>query len=925
MTTRPDPARSLRITLCLATALLPLALSTGARGQTAQAPEDKHGPHHRHHRHGAHGTGAGHDAVKAQVAEARARPAHDGPKGAARHSTAPERLQVVGRTHSMQASAIGSLEQALMLQKMAPNLINVMPQSEIKKVPNFVIGDALRRLPGVSVTNSGGEASSIQIRGLDPNLNGVTFEGVMLPAGSINHAGRAAPAEAFPASLAGGVVVTKSNRPDQDAYALGGQMDLLSRDIGPDDKPFLELIASGGFRDPHPTQIFNGTIDGGMRFGLDSNPFARHGGGDKPFSISFFATALADWLQMDDFQQSFATTPAGYLTNTVTKASVLYSNGHKTRWGYGGTLGWDVDKNTKLYLKAFDSGLESPALSYTMNYSLKNFAANPAGAGSLATSSNTYTVKDSLPANEERVFKFGGDSALGRFKLDYFGAYASNSHLTNENYASTYSNPRSYPVSFMPGTPPVIATTNGANLYDYTLYKLSGVSNGHQQDMDQEWTGHVGATTKLDFGAIKGVLGFGGGARFEHVTFHDPSYSYLASSLPNATAGQWAGDQHYSAFGGLYDMGYPPGTQPIRQLLAGDTFPIVENVASDIVSTKQAGLDDDERVYNLYLQYQATWRRFGLLAGVRYEKTDGVYRGTSTSITPVAPGSKTTVTTLSENAVGQEYANFFPTAQLRYNWTDNLISRANFSTALGRPGFNAVTATRTVNYATNAVTIGNPNLKPTTGMNFDVDIEYYLPHGGIVSAGAFDKQFQNYVVNYTQIVPNYPGLSGIATINTYANIKSASARGIELNYHQPFTFLPGFWKGFGIGGNFTFVDSRGKNRDGVFETLPNTTSHLYNGELFYERGRYMLQFDVNYQGLVMTGLGNTPAQDSYTQPYLNFDIGARYNVTKRVQVYFQGRNIGQEMQKSSEGSGKGAVTEMQLLGSAYLFGLDVTL
>jgi hypothetical protein len=34
-------------------------------------------------------------------------------------------------------------------------------------------------------------------------------------------------------------------------------------------------------------------------------------------------------------------------------------------------------------------------------------------------------------------------------------------------------------------------------------------------------------------------------------------------------------------------------------------------------------------------------------------------------------------------------------------------------------------------------------LQPTTGSNFDLDFEYYLPGGGIVQFGAFDKEFSN--------------------------------------------------------------------------------------------------------------------------------------------------------------------------------------
>ncbi|WP_323991610.1 TonB-dependent receptor [Nguyenibacter sp. L1] len=901
-----------RAVLCLATALAPIGAPL-LHAQDLQPAPGRHQHKPRHHgKHAAHAKGDAATATPgAQVAQAAPRPRH---KKKAEHASVPENLEVVGARSSAQASGIGSIEQARVLQMNAPNLINVMPQSEIEKVPNYVLGDAARRLPGASVINKSGESRSIQIRGLDPNLNGVTFEDVILPAGSINGSGRAVPLDAIPAPLAGGLELIKTNRPDQDAFALGGQLNILSRDIGPNDQPFLNISAAGGIRDPHPTRLFDGTIAGGMRFGLDGNPFDKHGGGDRPFSVSFFATALSDWLMLDDLQQKWAGTPGQGVP--VKQADQLMYSGHKVRWGYGGTLGWDVDRHTRIYLKMFDSGIEAPVIKYDLTFKPgKTITMDPTLPGAYTSNSSTsLSMNDVWVHNEERVYKFGGLSDVGRFKLDYWGAWASNFLYTPYSYSASFNNANTVPVYYNNITNALRPTASAmTNLANYNSYTLSSLSNAHQNDFDGEWAGHVGASTRLDVLDVKGLLSFGGGLRMEHVTHNDPQYTY--GGVPSANAGAWAGNQTYTLFNGMYNLGTPPGTQYVRQILSNPYPGLRENVAADAITTRQSFIDDNENIYNLYLQYQATWRRFGVLAGVRYEKTDGVYRGIATS---VVNGQ----TQLAPRAVGQEYANLFPSIQLRYNFTDNLIARANWSTAIGRPGFNAVTASQTINYQNASISQGNPNLKPTTGTNFDVDLEYYLPRGGILSAGAFDKEFKNYVVNYTNYVSGYPGIPGLATVSTYANIPFASARGFELNYRQQFTFLPGFWKGFGIGGNMTFVDSRGRSRNGVFETLPNTASHIYNFEVFYIHGPLTLQFDGNYQGLTMTGLGSVPNQDSFVQPYLNFDVGARYAITRNFQLYFQGRNITNTMQNATQGSSSKNMVELQYYGSSYLFGLN---
>lgn len=807
-------------------------------------------------------------------------------------------------------SGVGSLDQARLVQKQAPNIVIVEPQSEIKKIPDFVVGDVVRRLPGASVINKSGEGRSIQVRGLDPNLNGVTYDGVLLPAGSINGGGRAVPLDAIPAPLVGGLELFKTNAPEQEATALGGQLNILPRDLEPGQDPYLEVIAAAGFRDPHPTSLAQGAIDGGFRFGFDNSPGAR-----KPFTVAFFATDLNDTLKMDDIQQTFASAS----NNALKSAQRVEYDQTKVRKGYGGKITWDVDDNNKLYFTAFQSAVDYHPVKYQSVYNFSNPSFVSGGSGPFnAKASFQEAYNDNLIYDRESLYKFGGVSNFGALKVDYYGAYASNQLYSPYSYTATFNNPTSATVRVDNVSSPLLpAMTTSANVLNYAAYNLSSLSNASQNDRDDQWSGHLGLSAPLNFGAVKGVLSGGAGVRLENVVHDDLKFTY--SGLPTTLTGeQMAGNQTYTIFDGAYGLGTPVSAGAMRQLFNGRTYPtIVENVASDRITDQQGALNDRENVYSGYVQYAASWNKLGVLAGVRYEATSGQYSGTQTS-------TSNGVTTLTPRTVSQDYGNFFPTVQLRYAFTDNLIARANWSTAIGRPGFNQVTATQTINFSTGAITQGNPNLKPITGSNYDLSLEYYLPHGGIVSAGVFDKEFSNYIVA-TTLYGTYPGIAGSATFTTFANIDHASARGIELNYRQQMTFLPGLLSGFGVAGNFTYVDTRGSSRAGVVETLPNTTPHVYNGEAFYDWGRLHLQLDANYLGLTMTSLGSTPNQDNYVQPYLNFDVGARYALTKHITLFFQGRNVTNTMQNATSGPSANRFTELQYFGSSYLFGVDLKL
>lgn len=825
-----------------------------------------------------------------------------------------EEIVVAGK--GANAVAVSTREQARMIQKTAPNIVAVASQDEIKQMPNFVLGDAARRLPGAAIINKSGEARSIQIRGVDPNLNGITYEGVLLPAGSINSAGRAVPLDAIPAALVGGLELIKTNAPAQEAVALGGQLNLLSRDIAPGDQPFLNITAAGGFRQPHPLGIFQGTISGGMRFGLHSNPFNRDDASRKPFAISFFATDISDRMKLDNIQQTFAdksTLP----DNTLSKAQRIEYVQSKRRRGYGGTASWDVDDDTTLYFKGFASGIDYHPTKYQQLYTFSNpvFSSSQPGVYS-ATTTLGEGMNDNLVHDDERLYKFGGVSKIAKLTIDYYGAYASNRLYSPYSYTGTLTNPTTAVFQIDNVTSPqlpAMTSLSGASASDYSADKLSALSNLYQDDRDANWSGHIGVSAPVDLGPLKGTLSAGGGLRREKVTHNDLTSTY--SGLPSLTGQQLTGTASYTIFDGAYHLGTPLSAAAIRQLIKSGM--VTENAAADAITNRQAALNDNENVYNGYIQYSAHWNKLGVLAGVRYEATRGVYRGTATSVVSC-------VTTLAPRTVRQSYDNFFPTVQLRYAISDDLIARANWSTAIGRPGFSQLTATQTVNYSSGAVTQGNPDLKPTTGNNYDVSLEYYLPLGGIASVGGFDKEFKNYVVS-TTTNGTFPGIAGNATFSTYANIPHASVRGFELNYSQQFTFLPGALSGLGIAGNFTYVTSRGAKRLGVVETLAYTSPRVFNVQAFYRHGPISLQVAGNYESLTMTSLGSTPALDSYVQPFLNFDVDARFAITKRFTVFFQGRNVTNEKQVSTEGKSSARYTEIQYFGSSYLFGVDVKL
>src|SRR5882762_290155 len=186
-------------------------------------------------------------------------------------------------------------------QLQAPNLINVITADEMQKLPDVNTGEAVRRVPGISLETDTGEGRYINIRGLDADLNSTTFGGLRLPPtnnSSPSGAGRAVAFDSIPIGFVGAIKVTKSNLPEQDAEALGGTIDITPKTAPTDGKPFAEIKLGTGEELLRHTWITDLAGTAGTRFGGPS-------GGYQPFSVLVLASVYTDRRGVDDAEAGF--------------------------------------------------------------------------------------------------------------------------------------------------------------------------------------------------------------------------------------------------------------------------------------------------------------------------------------------------------------------------------------------------------------------------------------------------------------------------------------------------------------------------------------------------------------------------------------------------------------------------------------------
>jgi TonB-dependent receptor len=798
-------------------------------------------------------------------------------------------------------------EVARLQQKNAINLVNIQPAEELLKYPDFNAAEALGRIPGVSLSTDTGEGRFINIRGLDANLNGTTFGGVQLlntqPGGTYaGGGGRAVEFDTIPIGSVDQLIVRKTGLPSQEAEGLGGSVDVIPRTAQGIKKPFLEGEIGGGYEPAHGhAGVYRAQLAAGYRFGPD-----------KAFGIELNGSYHEDGRGFDDVEPAFADpngVPGGRNDLLLGGVDLRRYNYNRRRFGFGGELTFDPTPQSHYYIRSDDAGYTERVNRQLLNYSNlnvdaagKNLVADANGNFSPPNVSAQLSLRDQQETHLNFVTALGGHNDLGSVIVDYQGSFTAATYHRDYDYNSTFSPigagqsfPLTYNNSTITGLPAITNIGGGFNPDDASQLVLTGFRNTTEGAHDQEWAGRVDVTVPLHLIGEDENIKFGGKLRLRDK--RDASNGYQYQNLPATPLTQVQGPGPYTNFyGGQYDIGFAPNYLALRALIAHREDLYLKSVTNRIF------FNDTENIYAGYLEYQGRVDKLGYLVGVRVENTDGTYRTDLGGATDA--NGRPLISTGKSN-----YTDFFPTVQLRYDFTEKFIARATYSTAIGRPGFNQLQNGLNPDYGGPTLSVGNPSLRPTTDNAFDVSFEYYLPHSGILSVGFFDKEFDNYIVSTlatlsgTQVNAQYSTAalpltfkhSDIVRVSGNGNVHSASARGIEANYNQKFTFLPGWLGGFGVLGNVTYVDStielHPDVNPGVKSQLPGTSALTWNLAGYYEAHGVQARLSANWVGPSIFGVGPAQGLDVYQDTKFQVDLTTSLKLSRQVTAYFNARNL----------------------------------
>jgi TonB-dependent receptor len=353
-----------------------------------------------------------------------------------------------------------------------------------------------------------------------------------------------------------------------------------------------------------------------------------------------------------------------------------------------------------------------------------------------------------------------------------------------------------------------------------------------------------------------------------------------ATAAPSGTLQSFLSGEPSRNYG--YDLGFK-----VQPGLA-DAYYDQRKATSPIRAEQSATADYqvDETVLAGYALWDLDFDRLGVLAGVRYERTE------TDGSAPVFNAATGVISTRTDK---RSYSDVFPGVTLRYAFNDGLIGRAVVSRGMTRPNFTDIVprALETQEGSTLVVQQGNPELTATLSNNLDVSVEYYYDTMGLVSASAFYKDLKDYA--YT-LRSNGSYLGQAAILVRPENAPNGSLNGVELAWQQQFTALPGWLSGFGVFANVTWVDAEievGRSYAGRSKfPLPGQSKTTSNLALFYERGPLSVRLSYTDRGDYLNEINaEDGALDLYWEGRDQLDLTASYEFTKMFEAFVEAKNL----------------------------------
>ncbi len=797
---------------------------------------------------------------------------------------------------------------ALNQQKNNANITNVVSSDQIGRFPDANIGDALKRIPGITMQNDQGEARNIIIRGIAPQLNSVTLNGERLPSAEGDN--RNVQMDLIPSDMIQTIEVNKAVLPNMDADAIGGSVNLVTRQAP--NALRVSGTAASGVNMLSNKPIWTGGLVIGNRIANDklgiifSGSYNNHNFGSDNVEGVWYESKNGVVLEEFDIRE--------YRVQRVRRSASL-------------ALDYQINANHTLFLSGMYNHRDDWENRFRMRVSSLT---SPFDTGKFTqTSPGVYALKgrvevqtkggidnDRVKAGrleDQRVYNttLGGSHLFNKLKMDWNVTYAKASEeRPNERYISYRSSNRDVIVNVSNPEKPLAILSN---LTDAQGLGLNAISEQYGYTFDQD------LNAKMDFKlpySEKGLLQFGLRYRGKNKERDNNLFRYapVDKNAFGATLGA-VKNQNYSDPNFLAGAQYSAGNFVTPEFLGGLNL---KNAAqfkeSDVLEDYVPGnyLAKESIVGAYVMADHQLSEKFSAIAGLRLESTSIDYTGNLYDVDNEE---------VSSDKGDQSYSNFMPGLHLKYDANANSVIRFAWTNTIARPNYFDLVPYALFSAEDAVLERGNPNLKATTAMNFDLMAERYYENVGLLSFGGFYKDLDNFVYTITTQGYSEPQFGSNLEYTRPDNGGTASVYGFETSIQRQ------LGKYFGIYLNHTYTKSSTtgiEGREGDDLQLPGTAENMFNASLSFENKKLVVRVSLNYASDYLDEIGGENFEDRYYDTQTFLDVNASYAFTPKWRFFMEANNLTNQPLRYYQGI-QSRTMQVEYYNARFNFGLKFDL
>lgn len=786
---------------------------------------------------------------------------------------------------------------ALNQQKSNPNITNIVSSDQVGRFPDDNIGDAIKRIPGITMQNDQGEARNIIVRGLAPELNSVTLNGDRIPSAEGDN--RRVQMDLIPADMIQTIEVNKTLTSDMDADAIGGSVNLVTR-AAPNGERISATLA-GGYNPIREKGAYTGSLVYGNRFANNKLGVVLSGS----FRSNDFGSdnVEAVWAK-DDFDNVY-----------IEEHDIRRYDVKRVRRSFSGALDYKINARHQLTFNSmynwrddWENRFRNRTRAIEPLYDANDNIIGYEGSVRRQTKGgidNNRVQSRRLEEQKVQRYAVGGDHLLGnQLDMDWTVSYARASEFRpNERYVEYQSEDLTFN-SFGTSEQPVFIPLVAENLANSTLREFS-------ENTDKTSEDELGfrLNFRLPLSVVsgqKGRLRFGVRVRIKEKERNNiwNEYSPIGDEYETLTS-SGVRLQTFNGENWQPNSKYVPGSFLSRDVLGGLNLNNASLFEKEIVPSEFLPLNytANENITAAYLRWdQDITSKFSVIAGLRVERTAIDYSANIILDEEDLEGKRT---------VENDYTDLFPSITLKYDVNRNFVLRAAVTTATARPNYYSLSPFVSLLPGDEEINAGNAQLKASYAWNYDLMAEYYFKSVGLISGGVFFKKINNFIYRHrdeaftnAKFAELFPDLANpIPAGNNWLltqdrNGEEVSVYGLEVALQRQLDFLPGkFLRNFGIYTNYTYTKSRaegifsldGDRREDVM--LPGTAPHMFNASLSWENKLVSARVSLNHAAAYLDELGGDAFYDRFYDKQTFLDLNASYKFSRYFRVFAEANNL----------------------------------